>query len=166
MSDGFVSSYADIVYEPAAVASLVRSPHDITLVCDRAWRRRYQDRSEHPEGDAEKLRAEGDRIVELSRHVPAAEADGEFIGVMRCTPAGAERLLAAFDRVLADRGLDGVFHEGRSLRKAYLIDLLADMIERGEHVHGVFVDGGYMEIDTTEDAAMAESWWQNRAPSS
>jgi choline kinase len=162
LRDGFVSSYADIVYEPVAVERLMQSPHDITLVCDRAWRARYLDRSKHPEGDAEKLRAEGDRIVELSRHVRADQATGEFIGVMRCTQAGAEMLLDAFDRALARHGLDGTFREGRSLRKAYLIDLLAEMIAEGIAIHGVFVDGGYMEIDTTEDAAMAEHWWRDR----
>lgn len=160
MADGFLSTYADIVYEPDTIARLVDSPHDITLVCDRAWRRRYEDRSEHPETDAEKLVAEGDRVTRISRQVPADQATGEFIGVMRLTAAGAARFLAAFDAAAARLGEDGVLNEGRSLRKAYLIDLLQRMIEQGEPVHCLYVDGGYMEIDTTEDAAFAERWWQ------
>lgn len=161
MQDGFVSTYADIVYEPSAVAKLVQSPHDIALVCDTQWRRRYLDRSEHPETDAEKLVADEDgRILRLSRHVPADEATGEFIGVMRLSRAGVSRFLAAFDQVRDEYGLERPFHEGRSLRQAYLIDLLQHMIGRGEAVHGVLVDGGYMEIDTTQDAALAEKWWR------
>jgi L-glutamine-phosphate cytidylyltransferase len=162
MAAGFVSTYADIVYEPAVVAALVQSTHDITLVCDRAWRRRYASRSQHPENDAEKMRVERDRVLELSRHVRSAEATGEFIGVMRLNPEGAARFLAEFDLVLRERGLDAVFREGRSLRKAYLIDLLQHMIERGAEMHSVLTDGGYMEIDTTEDAANAERWWRER----
>ena len=69
MAGGFVSTYADIVYRPAVVEALVRSPHDLTVVCDTAWRRRYVGRSQHPETDAEKLRAEGDRVVEISRRI-------------------------------------------------------------------------------------------------
>jgi choline kinase len=162
MGQGFVSSYADIVYEPRAVSELVASPHDITLVCDTAWRRRYEKRSRHPETDAEKMTVKGDRVVALSRHVPSAEAAGEFIGVMRMTPAGAARFLAAFDALAARIGLDTPFHEGRTLRKAYLIDLLEHMNRQGEPLHASFLDGGYMEIDTTEDAAHAEQWWRDR----
>jgi choline kinase len=158
--DGFVSTYADIVYVPEAVSKLVDSPHDITLVCDTDWRRRYIDRSEHPETDAEKMRIDGDRVLELSRHITPEAASGEFIGVMRMTAAGAARFVAAFDEARAQYDQAEVFREGRSFAKAYLIDLLQHMIEADADVRCVSIHGGYMEIDTTEDAAMADSWWQ------
>jgi choline kinase len=159
MAGGFVSTYADIVYRPAVVAALARSPHDITLVCDTAWRRRYTGRSQHPETDAEKLRAEGERVVEISRRIPSDRASGEFIGVLRASPAGAARLMRAYDDARAVYA-GKVFREGRTFEKAYLIDLLQHMIEQGEVMHRIDTDGGYMEIDTLEDAALAESWWR------
>jgi L-glutamine-phosphate cytidylyltransferase len=164
LAGGFVSTYADIVYRPSIVADIVRSPHDLTLACDTAWRRRYVGRSQHPETDAEKLRAEGDRVVELSRRIPSEKAAGEFIGVMRASAAGAARLVAAFDEAKAlFAGKE--FREGRSFEKAYLIDLLQRMIEHGEPMHRVDTDGGYMEIDTLEDAALSEAWWKAGEPS-
>jgi len=57
MLDGFVSTDADIVYDGAIVEKLVRATDAIALGCDTAWRRRYIGRSQHPETDAEKLRA-------------------------------------------------------------------------------------------------------------
>lgn len=161
MAEGFVSTYADIVYRPAAVEALMRSPHDLTVVCDTAWRRRYAGRSQHPETDAEKLRAEGDRVVEMSRHIPSEAASGEFIGVLKASPAGAARLCRAFDEARATYA-GKVFREGRTFEKAYLIDMLQHMIEQGEVIHRVDTDGGYMEIDTLEDAKLAESWWALR----
>src|SRR5260221_2086713 len=123
---GFVSTYADIVYEGAIVRQLVQSPAAITLGCDTAWRRRYVGRSQHPESDAEKLRAEGSRVVEISRRIPSDGASGEFIGVMKLSRKGARSLLAAFDEAeAAHRG--GIFREGRPFQKAYLIDLLQHM---------------------------------------
>jgi choline kinase len=159
LGDGFVSTYSDIVYRPEAIEKMMASPHDITLVCDTDWRRRYVSRSEHPETDAEKLIAEGDRVVELSRRIPSERATGEFIGVMRLTAAGAARFLAAYDD--AERRFASLpqFREARSFRKAYLIDLLQWMIEQGQMVHCVTMSGGYMEIDTTEDARLADGWW-------
>jgi L-glutamine-phosphate cytidylyltransferase len=159
MAAGFVSTYADIVYRPEIVEALVRSPHDLTLACDTAWRRRYVGRSQHPETDAEKMRAEDDRVVELSRRIPAEAAAGEFIGVLKASPAGAARLVRAFDEVRATHA-GKVFREGRTFEKAYLIDLLQHMLEQGEVMHRVDTDGGYMEIDTLEDVSLAEAWWR------
>lgn len=162
LADGFVSTYADIVYRPEIVADLVRSPHDITLACDTDWRRRYRGRSQHPETDAEKLRAEGDRVVEISRRIPSEAATGEFIGVMKLSPAGAQSFLSAFDAARAAFLEAPVFREGRTFRRAYLIDLLQHMLESGVPLHKRDTHGGYMEIDTLEDASLADSWWHNR----
>lgn len=163
MADGFVSTYADIVYRPEAVEALMQSPHDLTVVCDTDWRRRYEGRSQHPETDAEKLRAEGDRVVEMSRRIAPEAASGEFIGVLKASPAGAARLIAAFDEARATFA-GQVFREGRTFEKAYLIDLLEHMLQRGERIHRVDTHGGYMEIDTLEDAGLAETWWRGSTP--
>ena len=158
LGDGFVSTYSDIVYRPACVADVVASPHDVTLVCDTDWRRRYVGRSEHPESDAEKLRAEGDRVVELSRTIAGDRASGEFIGVAKFTAAGAAELCAGYDEAKA-AFTGGPFREGRSFEKAYLIDLLAWMLERGADLHRVDTFGGYMELDTLQDLSLADAWW-------
>ncbi|KYF49474.1 nucleotidyl transferase [Sorangium cellulosum] len=161
LAGGFVSTYADIVYRPEIVADLVRSPHDIALACDTDWRRRYVNRSQHPETDAEKLRADASgRVVEISRRIPPEAATGEFIGVMKLSAAGASRFLSAFDAARAAFAERPEFREGRTFRRAYLIDLLAQMIESGAALHKVDTHGGYMEIDTLEDASLADAWWR------
>jgi L-glutamine-phosphate cytidylyltransferase len=163
MSSGFVSTYADIVYRGSTVAGLCASPHDKVLACDTDWRRRYRDRSLHPESDGEKLRAEGPKVVELSRRIDAGQASGEFIGVARFSPAGAGELVAAFDEARALHA-GKPWREGRTFERAYLIDLFQDMIEQGSAFHRVDTHGGYMEIDTREDLACAEKWWLESTP--
>jgi choline kinase len=163
LGGGFVSSYADIVYRGSTVQKLVESPHDKVLACDTDWRRRYVDRSLHPESDGEKLRADGARVVELSRRIPSEQASGEFIGVAKFTAAGASELAAAFDEARAKHA-GGVWREGRTFERAYLIDLFQTMIERGSAFHRVDTDGGYMEIDTGEDLACAAKWWRESRP--
>ncbi|HEX3595250.1 MAG TPA: NTP transferase domain-containing protein, partial [Polyangiaceae bacterium] len=158
LADGFLATYADIVYEGDIVRKLLASSADITLGCDTRWRRRYVDRSQHPETDAEKLRAEGSRVVELSRRIPSDRATGEFIGVMKVSRKGARELTDAFDQARA--GFEGrTYREGRSFERAYLIDLLAEMLEAGVEMHHEDTAGGYMELDTLEDLAAAERWW-------
>jgi L-glutamine-phosphate cytidylyltransferase len=166
-ADGFVSTYADIVYRGSAVEKVVSSPHDKVLVSDTDWRRRYVDRSQHPETDAEKMRAQGDRVVELSRRMLPGEASGEFIGVAKFTREGARELVAAFDAVrdaLHGQSPGKAWREGRTFQRAYLIDLFQEMIESGAAFHKVDTHGGYMEIDTREDMACAERWWRESPP--
>lgn len=161
LEGGFLSTYADIVYDGEIAAKLCKSPNDIALGCDTLWRRRYESRSQHPESDAEKLRAVGDRVVELSRHLDSEAASGEFIGVMKMSAIGAETLLHHFDE--ARRKYEGRhFREGRTWEKAYLIDLLQHMLEQGVVMHRCDTPGAYMEIDTLEDLSFAENWWRRR----
>jgi choline kinase len=160
---GFVSTYADIVYRGSTVKKLVASPHAKVLACDTDWRRRYVDRSRHPESDAEKMRAEGDRVVELSRRIASDAASGEFIGVTKITADGAREILDAFDAAKAVWA-GKTYREGRSFEKAYMIDLFQAMIEQGSPFHRIDTFGGYMEIDTQEDLACAEKWWRESAP--
>ncbi|MDP9035870.1 MAG: phosphocholine cytidylyltransferase family protein [Myxococcota bacterium] len=161
--DGILSTYADVVYRGSVVRKLVSSPHDKALACDTDWRRRYVDRSQHPESDAEKMRAEGERVIELSRRISSEHATGEFIGVAKLTAEGAREVALAFDEAKgcwAGR----VWREGRTFERAYLIDLWQTMIESGSSFHRVDTNGGYMEIDTREDLACAEKWWRESAP--
>jgi choline kinase len=161
LGDGFISTYGDIVYEGAVVQKLVASTADIALGCDTAWRRRYIGRTQHPETDAEKLRSDGTRVVEISRTIPSEQADGEFIGVMKLSKQGAGDFLGAFDQAERSYG-GGMFREGRTFQKAYLLDLLAEMLEQGTSMQHEDTRGGYMEIDTLQDMSMAEKWWKDR----
>jgi choline kinase len=158
LKGGFVSTYADIVYRGDYVSGLVQSKHDKVLGCDTDWRRRYVGRTRHPETDAEKMRAEGDRVVELSRTIPSEKAAGEFVGVAKFTPTGVAEFLDAFDKARAEFA-GKVFREKRTFEKAYLIDLFQDMLEKGSAFHRVGVHGGYMEIDTLQDESFAAEWW-------
>lgn len=160
---GFVSTYADIVYRGSAVKKALASPHDRVLVNDTDWRRRYVARSQHPETDAEKMRAEGERIVELSRKIVSERASGEFIGVTKFTPEGARELVTAFDAAKATWA-GKTWREGRTFERAYLIDLFQEMIEAGSVFHRVDTHGGYMEIDTQQDLASAAQWWAESEP--
>lgn len=156
LGNGFVSSYTDVIYRGSAVKDVVRAPHDKVLVCDTDWRRRYVRRTKHSETDAEKMRADGARVIEVSRTIASADASGEFIGLAKFTAAGARELLEAYAEAKAKNETLG----DRPFQKAYLIHLWQWMIERGSAFHRVDTPGGYMELDTLEDLSLAETWWR------
>ena len=81
---------------------------------------------------------------------------------MKLSEAGAHEFLDSFDH-LASQYAGRHFREGRSFGQAYLIDQLQWMIEQGSPMHRENTQGGYMEIDTLEDLALAREWWESRA---
>jgi choline kinase len=163
LANGFYSTYTDTLFRDDAVGLLKESDHDITLVMDTDWRSRYRFRSEHPESDAEKMMVDGDRVIGLSRTIDAAEASGEFTGVLRMTASGADALLDAYAEAAGSLGTEGAFVDGRPFRMAYLIHLLNEMVQAGVPVHCVSVPGNYHEIDTLQDYELARSDWEDPA---
>jgi L-glutamine-phosphate cytidylyltransferase len=148
MGEGFVCSYADILYRESIVRRLLEAPGEIVLAVDTDWRLRYRERSQHPEHDAEKVLVDGDRVLRVARDVDSAAAHGEYIGLARLGPAGAAALREHYDR------------EAPLLQRAYLIELLQRMIERGVEVRKVDTAGDYFEVDTTEDYRLAQETWR------
>lgn len=159
MDDGFVCTYSDILYRPSIVRSLMEREYDITLTVDTDWRARYTKRTLHPESDAEKVSAERDRIIQIGRHIDSDEAHGEYIGLAKFNRRGAEVLRTHYHRVrrvLAGRP----FQDAPSVEKAYLIDLLQELTDQGTPMYKVDTEGGYMEIDTTQDYWIALKEWK------
>lgn len=158
MAGGFVCSYSDILFRPSVVQRAMNHPGDIVLCVDTHWRNRYGDRTHHPEDDAEKVIAEGDRVQRVAREIPPHQADGEYIGVAKFTPRGARTLRDHYRRVRAQyQGKP--WRQSKVFEKAYLIHLYQEMIDAGVAVHMVTTAGDYMEIDTEQDYALANRDW-------
>lgn len=161
MKDGFICSYADILYRPSIIRRLLDHGADIALAVDTAWRDRYEDRTQHPEQDAEKVVTDGERVIEIGRHIPPEAAHGEYIGVARFSREGARTLRAHYRRVV--RMYDNrPFRSARAVCTAYLIDLFQEMLDQAVPMHAVPTHGDYMEIDTTEDYEIAQRTWGRR----
>ena len=136
MDEGFLVTYADILYRPSVVRRALDHPGDAVLCVDTRWRERYADRSQHPEDDAEKVLAEDDRVLRISRGLPSSEACGEYIGVARFSAAGAAALRRHYHRVRGSYN-GQVWKDGTTFRQAYLIHLYEDMPRTGREVpHG------------------------------
>ncbi len=158
MSEPFISTYADILYRPSAIAALLEGAGEITAVVDTLWRERYRGRTEHPMADGEKVITSAGRITRVHRDIEPDLANGEFTGVVRFSVDGARSLREHYHRCRA-KCAGRPFREAAVFEKAYLIHLLQEMIEQGESIHHVDVPGEYWEIDTQQDFAMARRAW-------
>lgn len=156
INDDFIFSYSDIVYSKEIVKKLVDSDADIALIVDVNWVVLYEGRNQHPISEAELVKVENNWVVKIGKDVVnPAEAHGEFIGLAKFTKSGAAMMKAAYHRVLEERP-DAPFHHAASLEKAYVTDMVQELVDNGSRVKNVDIEGGWREIDTPQDLERAQ----------
>ncbi len=149
-----LTTYSDIVYGAEVVEAALGGDADVTLVVDREWARAYEGRHDHPVEQAELVElAEGGRVSRVGKWVGSERAVGEFIGLARFTARGAEAMREAWAAIHASHDPEGPWRHADPMRKAYLADMLEELVDRGVHVGVAMIDGGWREIDTVEDLA-------------
>ena len=136
-----IVSYSDIVYQPRSVERLIACEADIAITYDPDWLALWRLRFEDPLSDAETFRIQDGVVVEIGdRARDVAEIQGQFMGLIRITPASwtrIEALVATLDGAAADR-LD-------------MTALLRRLIAAGDAVAGVPTAEPWGEVDSLSD---------------
>ena len=159
MSEGFVCCYSDILFTSEVVRRLLASPGDIALSVDTRWLARYERRTEHPPDDAEKVTAQNGHVTRIHRGIAPEEAHGEYTGLAKFSAPGAAQLREHYHRARR-KYADQPFREAALFEKAYLIQLLQEMIEAGVLMVHADTPGNYMEVDTQQDFDLARAGWR------
>lgn len=148
--DDLLVCYGDIIYEPRVLVALLDSPHPVSVAVDRQWRSYWNARFDDPLSDAESLRLDPqNRITDIGNKVDDIdEIEAQYMGLMRFRGEGIEALREARANFAKVRRQ---WMEDRPIVRAYLTDLLIEIVLMGRAVHAVPVDGGWLEIDTLKD---------------
>jgi choline kinase len=147
-----VVSYSDILFESVVISRLLQSDHDISIVVDIDFRGNYVGRRDHPINEAESVIFDANNyVVEVGKIMTSKkDVHGEFIGMMKLSPRGAEIFKNHFHT--ARQLFDGKpFKRAAEFRKAYLTDMIQYMVDMGVRIHCVIIERGWREIDTVED---------------
>jgi choline kinase len=100
LCEGFVVLNCDVLFHPALLHDLLTARHENALLLA------YREADQPLFGDEEmKVRVRCGRVVEMSKHMDPAEADGENLGIVKFGSRGAAALVAVMDRIVADGGL-------------------------------------------------------------
>jgi choline kinase len=158
MSEGFLCCYSDILFTSDVVRRLLAASSDIALSLDTLWLQRYTGRTLHPPDDAEKVTAKNGHVTRIHRAIPPTEAHGEYTGIAKFTAAGAIQLREHYHRA-RDRYSGKPFREAAVFEKAFLIQLLQEMIEAGVPMAHADTPGNYLEVDTQQDFEIARNAW-------
>lgn len=162
--ESVVVSYSDIIFRHSVVTQLLsEDSKDISIVVDQAWGERYVGRTLHPLSEAEAVQFDsGGGLLRTGKDLLTPQHDpqhfGEFIGMLKLTPAGYRRFWELFDEIDAELDGEAPFHQAGDWRRAYITDLLQEMVDRNWEVHCTLIQGGWQEIDTLQDYEMAQSF--------
>lgn len=159
MADGAVVGYGDIAYPREALRAVLDAPGDLAVAVDLDWEPYWRQRFGEPLKDAETLAMRDGLLTDIGRKpVSLAEIEGQYIGLMRFSAAGAARLWQTFDEGCARGRING-----KAPEQAYMTDLLQEAICAGLPLHAACFHGGWVEIDTPEDLALPETAARVRA---
>lgn len=153
--DDVIVAYSDIIYEPRVLDALLASTAPTSVIVDQQWRSYWEMRFDDVLADAESLRMEDDgRILDIGNKVAdIEEIEAQYIGLMRFRAEGIAALRAARTNFQVVRRS---WMSNRPVEKAYMTDLLMEMILLGFPVQAVPVSGGWLEIDTASDLHLAQ----------
>ena len=135
LTDGFVVLNADVLFHPQLLSNLLNAtPEDALLIA-------YRDATTPPFGDEEmKVKVRDGLVVDISKEMAPAEADGENVGMVKFGPSGARLLVRHMDELVA-----------QGLRRAWAPRAFAAFAaERPLYAIGTG-DYPWIEIDFPED---------------
>lgn len=156
--EGFVMAYGDIVYRPQVLTSLLEADAGVSIVVDRAWRSYWESRTHDVLSDAESLKIGADGSISSIGQKASSidEIEGQYIGLVKFDGAGCGLLKMACATLHAVEPEYTCLHYGnKTFGRMYMTDLLQGLALSGHRLDPVWIEGGWAEVDTFNDIAIA-----------
>lgn len=150
--------YSDIIFEPKIIKQVLESKGDISIAVDMNWEKAYENRTEHPKSEAENVKIDNKKIIKIKKNIKNDQV-GEFLGITKFSPKGSEIFVKKFDE--ASKTHEGKFQQAPSILRAYLTDMLQELIDSGIPIEPVLISGQWCEIDTLQDLKNAENMFSH-----
>ena len=156
MDDEILTTYSDIIFDEKILSSMLNFKGDIGIAVDLDWEKNYVNRTQHPKSEADNVLLENNKILTIKKNIQDSKSTqniGEFIGLMKLSEKGAKIFVEKFNHLIESH--KGKFHDSPSLKKAYLTDMLQELIDSGFSVEPITISGKWCEIDTPQDLHLA-----------
>ena len=146
-----IISFGDVIVDNNIMKQVVESTYDIGIAIDLKWEKNYENRTQHLKSEADLVLIKSNKLTKIKKNLNFIENHqlGEFLGIMKLSGVGSKKFLDVFERLNSSH--KGKFHDAPSFQKAYLTDMMDELIQTNEVVNPIFIDGVWFEIDTIED---------------
>jgi len=158
--DDVIVSYSDVLFEKKMLRELMEVTSDFACAVDDNWKEYWQKRYGKVDFDTESLMIdENDNITELGlENPPIEEIDARYIGLLKFSKEGLKFIIETMESAYKEFGNRPWQQSGKTVRKAYMTDLLNAIIGLGKDVKAVHFKNGWIEFDTNEDYENAMKW--------
>jgi L-glutamine-phosphate cytidylyltransferase len=148
--------YSDIIFESKILEKIMNSKEDISIAIDMNWEKNYEGRSEHPKLEAENVELNNKLdIIKIKKNIENINGNvGEFLGIIKFANKGSELFIKKYQELINSN--NGLFHEAQSILKAYVTDMIQELIDSNIKIKPILVSGKWCEIDTMQDLKNAE----------
>ena len=156
INDDILTSYSDIIFEEKILKSMTEFSGDVGIAVDLDWEKNYVDRDQHPKSEADNVLINDNEILEIRKNISECKKNekiGEFLGLMKLSKKGSRVFLEKYSEL--EMSHKGKFHNALSLEKAYLTDMLQELIDSGIRISPIYTSGKWCEVDTPQDLDIA-----------
>ena len=157
MNNEIVTTYSDIIFDEKILNSIMEFKGDIGIAVELNWEKRYINRDQHPKSEADNVIIHNGEILKIKKNISESKDDqiiGEFIGLMKLSKEGAKIFKNKYSEL--EKTHIGKFHNAPSLERAYLTDMLQELINSGLKISPIIINGNWCEIDTPQDIEIAK----------
>jgi len=150
--------YGDIVFEEKIIKKLLACKVSICTTVDESWLDLWKIRSENPLSDAETLKFDAFKnITELGKK-PAAleEIQGQYMGLIKIRAEFAPNLV----NIYKDMDRKAIFDD-KNFHNMFMTSFLQYLIDSGQKLRAVTVQGGWLEVDTAGDLELYNKMYAN-----
>lgn len=152
--------FSDVLFDNKILSKILNTKCNIGIVVDLDWQKRYDKRTEHPISQADLVLVTNNKITRIQKNLKINMNSnlGEFIGIMKLSKKGAKIFLEHFQHL--EKNHRRSFQNAESLQKAYLTDMIQDLIDEGMEITPIFIEGDWCEIDTPQDLVHAKEMFR------
>ena len=158
--DDLIVSYSDVLFESEMLRKMMTSEDDFVCAVDDNWKEYWLKRYGRVDFDTESLAIDAeDNITELGLEDPPIEdISARYIGLLKFSENGLRIIRDIMEDAYREFEGRPWQQSGKTVRKAYMTDLLNAIIESGRKVKANHFHNGWIEFDTNEDYEKAIEW--------
>ena len=146
-----IISYADIIYKPFILSKLLSCRDEISVVVDKDWQELWSKRFDDPLSDAESLKIQDGRIIEIGKRPSSYEdIQAQYMGLFKISYSFLPKVLELYDNLDTTK-----IYDGKDFNNMYMTSFLQGIIDTYHNAKAVMVNGGWCEIDCKSDLEIA-----------
>jgi phosphoenolpyruvate phosphomutase len=151
-TDTLIVSYGDVLFRKHVPEMLLEDGEEFAIMVDTNWREsvnrcRAADYVTCSSPYSRRCQTRDVWLRDIAADIPEPRIHGEWMGFLRCRGGGVELVQTAVAAALA------------RTRQATMQSLFRELLARDRRIHVIYTTGHWLDIDSVEDVATAETSW-------